>query len=79
MTHLPAWDIRVALEQFPNQKQSFIPEILWEVVQAAVVHQCDALDGVVDGLVSDPSRYVESSGTTSCTSMETFYYEVLIR
>lgn len=58
MTHLPAWDIRVALEQFPNSKESFIPEAMWEVVHEAVVGQCDGLDGVLDGLVSDPTRYV---------------------
>ncbi|KUJ12218.1 tannase and feruloyl esterase [Mollisia scopiformis] len=56
MTHLPGWDIRVALEQFPNAKPSYIPSTMWAVIHEAVVSQCDALDGVVDGLVSDPSR-----------------------
>lgn len=56
MTHLPAWDIRVALEQFPSSKPSYINSTLWSVVHKAVVAQCDVLDGVVDGLVSDPSR-----------------------
>jgi hypothetical protein len=56
MTHLPAWDIRVALEQFPNAKSSFIAVTLWTVIQEVVVKQCDALGGVMDGLVSDPSR-----------------------
>lgn len=55
-TRLPAWDIRVALEQFPNSKESFIPESMWEVIHEAVVGMCDGLDGVVDGLVSDPTR-----------------------
>lgn len=58
MTHLPAWDIRVALEQFPNSKPSYIPSAMWSVVHAEVLRQCDALDGVADGLISDPSRYV---------------------
>jgi len=57
VTHLPAWDIRVALEQFPNSKPSFIPTPLWTGIQEVVVKQCDALDRVVDGLASDPSRY----------------------
>lgn len=73
MTHLPAWDIRVALEQFPNSKPSFIPAAMWTEIQAAVVKQCDALDGVIDGLVSDPSRCnfhpeVLACGTPGTTS-----------
>jgi feruloyl esterase len=56
MTHLVGWDIRVALEQFPNNKSSYIPSTMWKVVHEAVLAQCDALDGVIDGLVSDPSK-----------------------
>ncbi|RDW77522.1 hypothetical protein BP6252_05575 [Coleophoma cylindrospora] len=56
MTHLPAWDIRVALEQFPTSKASNIPYTMWSVIHEAVLDQCDALDGVVDGILSDPTR-----------------------
>jgi len=58
MTHLPAWDIRVALGQFPSTKSSYIPSTMWSVIHEAVVKQCDTLDGVSDGIISDPSRYV---------------------
>lgn len=56
MTRLPAWDIRVALQQFPGSKASFIPARMWPVVKSAVLKQCDGLDGVVDGIISDPMR-----------------------
>jgi feruloyl esterase len=56
MTHLPAWDIRVALQQFPNTSVSYNPENMWATIHAAVINQCDTLDGVVDGIVSDPTR-----------------------
>lgn len=58
MTHLPGWDIRVALEQFPISKSSVIPIAMWAIIHDAVLVQCDGLDGVVDGILSDPTRYV---------------------
>jgi feruloyl esterase len=61
MTHLPGWDVRVALEQFLTSKASYIPAAMWSVIHQAVVRQCDGLDGVIDGLVSDPSRCVQIS------------------
>ncbi|KAI5122859.1 hypothetical protein M0805_003152 [Coniferiporia weirii] len=33
---------------------SFIPQALWDVISKEVLRQCDALDGVVDGIVSEP-------------------------
>ncbi|KAJ7689575.1 tannase and feruloyl esterase [Mycena rosella] len=32
----------------------FIPETLWPVVSAEILRQCDALDGVVDGIITEP-------------------------
>lgn len=56
MTHLPAWDIRVALEQFPNNASSYIPSTMWSIIHYAVLAQCDGLDGIIDGIISDPPR-----------------------
>ena len=56
MTHLPAWDIRVALEQFPNDRSSYIPVSMWTVIHDAVLAQCDALDGLKDGIIMDPTK-----------------------
>ncbi len=54
-THLVAefeWDVQ-ATEKGPA---SYIPANKWPAVQAAVLEQCDALDGLKDGLIEDPRR-----------------------
>lgn len=56
MTHLSAWDVRVALEQFPNNKSSHIPSTMWTVIHDAVLSQCDAIDGLKDGILMDPTK-----------------------
>ncbi|KAJ7654853.1 tannase and feruloyl esterase [Mycena rosella] len=35
---------------------SFIPPALWEVVSAEILRQCDALDGLVDGIIAEPDN-----------------------
>lgn len=56
MTHLPAWDVRVALEQFPNNKSSYIPSTMWTVIHESVLEQCDKTDRLEDGIIMDPSK-----------------------
>lgn len=56
MTHLPAWDIRVALEQFPNNRSSYIPSSMWDTIHTAVLAQCDKIDGLEDGILMDPTK-----------------------
>lgn len=38
----------------PNKSESFIPAHLWKVIAAEVLKQCDSLDGVVDGIITEP-------------------------
>ncbi|KIP02136.1 hypothetical protein PHLGIDRAFT_309557 [Phlebiopsis gigantea 11061_1 CR5-6] len=55
MTHLQAWSMHVNLEVLPTTSPRFIPENLWtDVIAAEVLKQCDALDGLSDGIISDP-------------------------
>ncbi|KAJ7493774.1 tannase and feruloyl esterase [Mycena latifolia] len=37
-----------------NTSQKFIPPSLWSLVSAEILRQCDALDGVVDGIITEP-------------------------
>lgn len=38
----------------PEESTSSIPPEMWEVVHREVLRQCDALDGVVDGMLTEP-------------------------
>ncbi|KAJ6571670.1 tannase and feruloyl esterase [Mycena capillaripes] len=38
----------------PESSPSFIPPRMWEVVAKEVMRQCDALDGVHDGIITEP-------------------------
>jgi Tannase and feruloyl esterase len=53
--HLDAWRIWMSQAMFKD-KDSFIPPAKHEMVHQAVLAKCDALDGVKDGLLEDPTR-----------------------
>lgn len=55
LTRLSAWNVYVgqaALKDPANR----IPPSKYPMIHRAVVHACDALDGLTDGLIDDPSR-----------------------
>ncbi len=54
-THLTVenWWVQQVTEKEPA---SYIPADKWPAVQAAVLAQCDARDGLEDGLIGDPRR-----------------------
>ncbi|GLB40755.1 putative tannase and feruloyl esterase [Lyophyllum shimeji] len=37
-----------------NKSESYIPPALWDVVAEEVLNQCDELDGVKDGIITEP-------------------------
>ncbi|TKA78033.1 hypothetical protein B0A55_02117 [Friedmanniomyces simplex] len=55
-THTSAWQTYVALEQYPSNASSYIPPTMWAVIHEAVLVQCDALDGITDGIIMNPAR-----------------------
>ena len=54
-THLDAWRIWMA-QAMMKDTDSFIPSSKHSMIHQAVLAQCDALDGLKDGLIQDPTR-----------------------
>jgi feruloyl esterase len=54
-THLHAWDMNVATTALKDEKMFMTPGKL-ATLNKAVLQQCDALDGVKDGLLNDPRK-----------------------
>jgi len=68
-THLlanAAWDNLALL----GDQDSFIPAKNLPAIQAAALAACDALDGVKDGVIEDPSRCHFDPGVLLCTAAE---------
>jgi feruloyl esterase len=54
-TYLNSWQISIAQATLKDPA-SFIPPAKYPMIHQAVVAACDALDGVTDGLIGDPTR-----------------------
>ena len=54
-THLNAWQLSIAQAALKDPA-AFIPREKYPVIHKAVLAACDALDGVTDGLIDDPTR-----------------------
>ncbi|ETS87229.1 hypothetical protein PFICI_01057 [Pestalotiopsis fici W106-1] len=65
-THVAGWQTYVALLQFPNTRASYIPATKWPFVAAAVLEQCDLLDGVADDIIMDPSKCTIDFAALTC-------------
>src|SRR6185369_12324920 len=54
-THIYAWSISVA-QAAHKDEASYIPPSKFAMIHKSVVEACDALDGLKDGLIGDPTR-----------------------
>jgi feruloyl esterase len=64
-THLDAWRIWIAQAMFKDQA-SAIPPSKFPMIHQAVLGACDALDGLKDGLIDDPTRCRFDPKTIEC-------------
>ncbi|KAJ7624364.1 tannase and feruloyl esterase [Roridomyces roridus] len=49
----------------------FLPASLWPVVSAEILRQCDGLDGVVDGIITEPDECLFRPEAIQCTAGST--------
>ena len=54
-THLAAWQLSLA-QAVMLDPASFIPPAKFPVIHKAVLDRCDGIDGIIDGIIEDPTR-----------------------
>ncbi|KAJ7848054.1 tannase and feruloyl esterase [Mycena olivaceomarginata] len=55
----------------PEASPKWITPDLWTLVSAEILQQCDALDGVIDGIITDPDACEFRPEALQCTSGKT--------
>ena len=53
-SHLQPWTVRIGKINLPENSTGHIPTSLFPVIGAEVFKQCDGLDGLVDGIITNP-------------------------
>lgn len=56
----------------PKRSASHIPSQMWDIISAEVRRQCDKLDGVEDGIISDPDACDFRPEELRCNDDDTF-------
>jgi len=54
-----------------SEPANYVPPAKYKAIEAAVLAACDALDGVSDGVIDDPTRCKFDPATLVCTGAET--------
>jgi len=55
-THLQTWTVKLGAYNLPINAPNHIPATLFPAIGAEVLKQCDGSDGLIDNIISDPSR-----------------------
>ncbi|KAI8969402.1 feruloyl esterase-like protein [Trametes punicea] len=67
MSHLQPWSIHMNLDVLPTTSPHFMTQDMWvNVIGPEVMRQCDALDGLKDGIINDPRRCSFRPETLTC-------------
>ncbi|EIW55233.1 feruloyl esterase-like protein [Trametes versicolor FP-101664 SS1] len=68
MSHLQPWSVHMSLNVLPANSLCFIPQSTWDnVIGPEVMRQCDALDGLLDGIINDPRACSFRPEALTCT------------
>jgi feruloyl esterase len=64
-THMDGWRLWMAQQTLRDPARA-IPAATYPIIHRAVLASCDAIDGVKDGLIEDPTRCRFDASTLSC-------------
>ncbi len=67
-SHLSPWTTKIGIYDLPFGGPNYVSPAMFPVIGAEVVRQCDAADGVIDGIVSAPGACNFDFGPLSCSS-----------
>jgi feruloyl esterase len=70
MSHLQVWSLWVP-KAVHESEASYIPPAKYPLIHKAVLDACDALDGVKDGVIEDPTRCRFDPKALECTGGDT--------
>lgn len=70
MSHLQPWSLWVPMAVHQSEA-SYIPPAKYPIIHKAVLEACDALDGVRDGVLEDPTRCHFDPKTIECKGSDT--------
>lgn len=69
--HLQAWSgmlTKLIGAPYPNSSDTFISSDMWGVIANETLSQCDGLDGVVDGVITEPDDCDFRPEALQCTA-----------
>ena len=70
MSHLQPWSLWPAKAVHASE-DSYIPPVKYPIIHKAAIDACDALDGVKDGVIDDPTRCHFDPKVLECSGSDT--------
>ena len=71
ITHLHPWALQMGLWNLPSNTSSHVPSYKFDDIAQNILDQCDAQDGLADGIISSPYSCNFSSAMLMCNQTTT--------
>ena len=71
ITHTHPWALQLGIWNLPENASSHIPSWKFEAIANNIMEQCDAQDGLVDGIIMEPYSCNFSSAMLTCNQTTT--------
>lgn len=71
ITHLHPWALQIGLWNLPANTSSHIPTYKFDSIASLIMEQCDAQDGLADGIIQEPYSCNLSTAAMMCNATTT--------